>query len=195
MPVPRVLLFSFFCVIPLVGLSQTEDFEPAPYASEVLTLEQARPLTLVGSSQLRVAFLRSSIPSSSLKPASGMTPVTRSGLSLRINAISPAGFWQSRQRRSGIIWSLMTLDDRSGRQRSWLCGQMSKRATRLRLMSTSKASAVFSTTEPGLVAWKIQISPPRLLQFGCLQKRLGQRTEKVCWPSSRRSLKDYVSPS
>ena len=58
MPVPRVLLFSFFCVTPLVGLSQTEDFEPAPYASEVLTLEQARPLTLVGSSQLRVAFFK-----------------------------------------------------------------------------------------------------------------------------------------
>ncbi len=58
MPVARVLLFLCFCGIPLVGLSQTEDFEPAPYASEVLTLEQARPLTLVGSSRLRVAFFK-----------------------------------------------------------------------------------------------------------------------------------------
>ena len=58
MPVARVLLFFFFCGIPLVGQSQTEDFEPLPIASEVLTLEQARPLRLVGSSQLRVAFFK-----------------------------------------------------------------------------------------------------------------------------------------
>ena len=58
MPVARVLLF--FCIfgVPLVGLSQTEDLEHAPYASQVLTLEQARQLTLVGSSQLRVAFFK-----------------------------------------------------------------------------------------------------------------------------------------
>ena len=58
MPVARVLLFFCVCGIPLVGLSQTEDLEHAPYASQVLTLEQARPLTLVGSSQLRVAFFK-----------------------------------------------------------------------------------------------------------------------------------------
>ena len=143
MPMARVLLFLCLCGVPLVGLSETESREPATYASEVLTLEQARPLTLVGSSQLRVAFFKVFNSKLFTKTGSGMTPVTRSGLSLRINVISPAVFWQSRQRRSGIIWSLMTLDDRSGRQRSWLCGQMSKRATRLRLMSTSKASAFF----------------------------------------------------
>ena len=58
MPMARVLLFLCLSGIPLVGLSQPEDLEPAPYASEVLTLEQARPLTLVGSSQLRVAFFK-----------------------------------------------------------------------------------------------------------------------------------------
>ena len=58
MPIARALLFLCLFGIPLVGLSQTEDFEPAPYASEVLTLEQARPLRLVGSSQLRVAFFK-----------------------------------------------------------------------------------------------------------------------------------------
>jgi hypothetical protein len=54
----RVLLFLCLCCVPLLGLSQTEDPQPAPHASEVLTLEQARPLTLVGSSQLRVAFFK-----------------------------------------------------------------------------------------------------------------------------------------
>ena len=58
MPVARVLLFLCLCGVPLVGLSETESREPATYASEVLTLEQARPLTLVGSSQLRVAFFK-----------------------------------------------------------------------------------------------------------------------------------------
>ena len=58
MPMARVLLFLCLCGISLVVLSQTEGLEPAPYASEVLTVEQARPLTLVGSSQLRVAFLK-----------------------------------------------------------------------------------------------------------------------------------------
>ena len=54
----RVLLFFCLSGIPLVGLSQIEGPEPAPYASEVLTLEQVRPLKLVGSSQLRVAFFK-----------------------------------------------------------------------------------------------------------------------------------------
>ena len=58
MPMARVLLFWCIWGIPLLGLSQTEDPEPAPYASEALTLEQVRPLTLVGSSQLRVAFFK-----------------------------------------------------------------------------------------------------------------------------------------
>ena len=58
MPAARVLLFFCLSGISLVGLSQTEDLEPAPYASELLTLAQARPLTLVGSSQLRVAFFK-----------------------------------------------------------------------------------------------------------------------------------------
>jgi hypothetical protein len=54
----RALLFLCLCGIPLLGLSQTKDLEPAAYASEVVTLEQVRPLTLVGSSQLRVAFFK-----------------------------------------------------------------------------------------------------------------------------------------
>ena len=58
MPMARVILFLCLCGIPLVGQSQTKGPEPAPYASEVLTLEQARPLILVGSSQLRVAFFK-----------------------------------------------------------------------------------------------------------------------------------------
>ena len=56
MPMPRVLLLWCLCGIPLSGLCQTEDPQSEPYASEVVTLEEARPLTLVGSSQLRVAF-------------------------------------------------------------------------------------------------------------------------------------------
>ena len=58
MPMARVLLFLCLCSIPLAGLSQIEGPKLAPYASEVTTLEQARPLTLVGSSQLRVAFFK-----------------------------------------------------------------------------------------------------------------------------------------
>jgi len=58
MPMARVLLFLCLWGVPLLGLSQTGDPQPAPHASEVLTLEQARPLTLVGSSQLRVAFFK-----------------------------------------------------------------------------------------------------------------------------------------
>ena len=58
MSIARVLLVWFLWGIPLLGLSQTEDPKSAPYASEVMTLEQARPLALVGSSQLRVAFLK-----------------------------------------------------------------------------------------------------------------------------------------
>lgn len=54
----RVFLVWFLSALPLSGLSQTEDNVPMPYASEVLTLEQARPLKLVGSSQLRVAFFK-----------------------------------------------------------------------------------------------------------------------------------------
>tara|TARA_B100000927_G_scaffold273168_1_gene251367 strand:+ start:721 stop:1275 length:555 start_codon:yes stop_codon:yes gene_type:complete len=52
----QVLLFWCLCGIPLLGLGQNDDSETAIYAPEVLTLGQARPLTLVGSSQLRVAF-------------------------------------------------------------------------------------------------------------------------------------------
>ena len=54
----RLSLLWCLCGIPLLGVSQTEDPNTAPYASEVLTLEQARPLMLVGSSQLRVAFFK-----------------------------------------------------------------------------------------------------------------------------------------
>ena len=58
MPLARLLLFLCLCGISIVGLSQTEGPEPAPYASEVLTLEQVQPLSLVGSSQLQVAFFK-----------------------------------------------------------------------------------------------------------------------------------------
>ena len=54
----RILLVWFFSALPLYGLGQTKDTVPMLYASEVLTLEQARPLKLVGSSQLRVAFFK-----------------------------------------------------------------------------------------------------------------------------------------
>ena len=58
MSMARVWLFWYLCGVPLLGLSQTEDVEPTTYASEVLTLEQSKPLTLVGSSQVRVAFFK-----------------------------------------------------------------------------------------------------------------------------------------
>ena len=54
----RILLVWFLSALPLYGLGQTKDTVPMLYASEVLTLEQARPLKLVGSSQLRVAFFK-----------------------------------------------------------------------------------------------------------------------------------------
>ena len=110
MSIARVLLVWFLWGTPLLGLSQTEDpNKSAPYASEVMTLEQARPLALVGSSQLRVAFLK----------------IFNSEL------FTKSGEWND----------------------------------------------------------------PRQSFRGCLQKHLGQRTEKVCWPSSRRLLEDKISPS
>ena len=54
----RVFLVWFISALPFSGLSQTEDTGPVSYASEMLTLEQASPLKLVGSSQLRVAFFK-----------------------------------------------------------------------------------------------------------------------------------------
>ena len=183
MPLARVLLFLCFCGSPLVGLSQTEDFEPAPYASEVLTLEQARPLRLVGSSQLRVAFFK--VFNSKLFTKTGQWDDPRHSFRFELTyQRNISGSFLAKQ--TSKEWDHLGFDD--PRRSDWEAAILAmwpnvKKGDKIAFDVDEQGVSRFFYNGTGLAAWKILISPPSLLPFGCLQKRLGQRTAGACWPS------------